>query len=429
MTALFSPIPALSLRARLALAGGIALVGAVALIGPARLIAQIEGERGIAPIISTGDIEAAGIEVDAQGKTGQEARLNGWKAAYRKAWEQLHGPAVSDGELESMVSAVVVEREAIGPHHYVARLGIAFDRERAGPLISGGDAARVGHSAPMLLVPVLRSGGVAQTYEVRGPWQRAWAEFHTGASAIDYVRPNGGGGDSLLLTAGQVARHSRSWWRNVLDQFGAADVLVAEARLERQWPGGPVTGHFTARYGPDNSFLSAFTLTAPNEEALPQMLRQAVGRFDQIYTDALGQGLLRPDSSLNLGAGPLDPALAALIDVGKRADAAEEAAAAAADAEAATPVASATPTPRPEARVAESISVQFASPDARAVDAALGGVRGTAGVSGVSTTSIAIGGTSVMKVSYAGSAAELATALRARGWQVTLAGPVLRIRK
>jgi hypothetical protein len=231
-----------------------------------------------------------------------------------------------------------------------------------------------------------------------------------------------------LLTAGQVARHSRSWWRNVLDQFGAADVLVAEARLERQWPGGPVTGHFTARYGPDNTFLSAFTLTAPNEEALPQMLRQAVGRFDQLYADALGQGLLRPDSSLNLGAGPLDPALAALIDAGKRADAAEEAAAAA-DAEAAAPVASAAPTPRPESRVAASFTVQFASPDARAVDAALGGVRGTAGVSGVSTTSIAIGGTSVMKVSYAGSVADLASALRARGWQVTLAGPVLRIRK
>ena len=432
MTALFSPIPALSLRARLALAGGIACAGVLALVGPARLIAQIEGERGIAPVISTGDIEAGGIEVDAQGKTGQDARLNGWKAAYRKAWEQLHGPAVSDGELESMVSAVVVEREAIGPHHYMARLAVAFDRERAGPLISGGEAARVGHSAPMLLIPVLRSGGVTQTFEVRGAWQRAWAEFRTGASAIDYVRPNGGGGDSLLLTAGQVTRHSRTWWRNVLDQFGAADVLMAEARLERQWPGGPVTGHFTARYGPDGTFLSAFALTAPNEEGVAPMLRQAVTRFDQLYMDALGQGLLRPDSSLNIGSGPIDPALAALIDAGKRADAAEEAAAdaaAEAEAEAAVPVAVAPPAPRPELRPVAAYTVQFASPDARAVDAALGGVRGTAGVSGVATTSLAIGGTSVMKVSFAGSAADLATALRARGWQVTVAGPVLRIRK
>ncbi|MBS0255916.1 MAG: heavy-metal-associated domain-containing protein [Proteobacteria bacterium] len=408
----------------------------LALAGPARLIAQIEGERGIAPVISTGDIEAGGIEVDAQGKNGQDARLNGWKAAYRLAWQQLHGPAIPDGQLESMVSAVVVEREAIGPHHYIARLGISFDRERAGPLLAGAQVSTVGHSAPMLVVPVLWSGGVAQVFEVRGAWQKAWAEFHTGASPIDYVRPNGGGGDSLLLTAGQVSRHSRSWWRNVLDQFGASDVLMPEARLERQWPGGPVTGHFTARYGPDSLLVTSFTLTAPNEEALPAMLHQAVVRMDQIYADALAQGLLRPDTSLSIGSGPVDPALAALIGAGQRAEAAEQAAAEAADAAAeaeiaapAKPIAARPAAVEAPKAAAASYTVQFASPDARAVDQALGGVRGAPGVASVATTSIAIGGTSVMRVGFSGSAAELAAALRARGWQVSQSGSVLRIKR
>ena len=82
---------------------------------------------------------------------------------------------------------------------------------------------------------------------------RIWAEDRAGTSGVDYVRPVGAGGDSLLLTAGQPSRRSRAWWRNVLDQFGASDVIIPVARLERQWPGGPVRGTFTARYGPDNT--------------------------------------------------------------------------------------------------------------------------------------------------------------------------------
>ena len=78
----------------------------------------------------------------------------------------------------------------------------------------------------------------------RGDWE-AWASLRAGGSPIDYVRPTGSGGDSLILTAGQPGRRSRLWWRNVLNQFGASDVISPVARLERQWPGGPVRGTFT----------------------------------------------------------------------------------------------------------------------------------------------------------------------------------------
>ena len=74
------------------------------------------------------------------------------------------------------------------------------------------------------------------------------------------------------------------------------------------------------------------------------------------------------------------------------------------------------------------MTVQFASADAHSVDAALAGVRATPGVASAATTSIAIGGTSVMRVNYAGGVQDLAAALRVRGWQVSVAGNVLRIR-
>lgn len=398
---------------------GFTLLGALVAIGPARLIAQIEGDRGIIPVKQSSDIHITGVEVETTGDTADEARLAGWELAARKAWEKAGGPAIGDGQIQGMVTAVVIEREQIGPRRYFARLGVIFDRSRAGQFIGGSNGSG-GHSAPMLVVPVLHSGGVAQVFEVRGPWQRAWATFQAGASPIDYVRPSGAGGESLLITAGQPTRRSRIWWRNVLDQFGAADVLIPEARLERQWPGGPVRGTFTARYGPDNKFLESFTSTANDEAGLSRMLADAVIRLDGIYARALGEGLLKPDASLSQSP-QIDAALAALIAAGKVAPQATKAP---------TPEVSAAPTPEPTKEVVLStFTIQFSSPDAAAVDAALGAVRGAPGVQGASTTSLAVGGTSLMRVSYAGELSALAEALRARGWRVTVGKNALSIKR
>lgn len=401
---------------------GIAFAVALAALGVERLIAQIEADRGIIPVASTSDIEITGIEVNTTGKTAEEARLNGWQEAARKAWKQAGGPDISDSQLQAMVAAVVIEREEIGPRRYFARLSVVFDRARAGQFIGGnsGDTSGIPRSAPLLIVPVLHSGGVAQVYEVKGPWQRAWAEFRAGASPVDYVRPVGSGGDSLLITAGQPERRSRAWWRNLLDQFGAADVIMPEARLERQWPGGPVRGTFTARYGPDNTFLDSFVLTANDESALPRMLNDAVARLDQIYARALADGRLKPDSTLNIGQG-IDPGLAALIAAGQSAEAAAPDAAASA-----TPSAAPTLAAPVETR---TFTVQFASPDAAAVDAALGAVRSSPGVRSAATTSLAMGGTSVMRVTVEGDLNALADALRARGYRVTVGANALSIRR
>ncbi len=401
---------------------GVALAVALVAIGPARLVAQVEGDRGILPVATSSDVEISGITVNTTGKTGWEARLEGWKVAQKQAWLKAGGPAMPDSTIESMVTAVVIEREQIGPKRYIATLTIVFDRARAGQYIGGMATGARARSAPLLTIPVLYSGGVAQVYEVRGPWQQAWAQFRGGTSPIDYVRPSGAGGESLLITAGQPARRSRAWWHNVLDQFGAADVIVPEARLERQWPGGPVRGTFTARYGPDRTFLESFTLTANDEAGVTRMLADAVVRIDAAYTRALEQGLLKPDPTIRQGSG-MDPALVALVQRAQALEQAKQAGAAPTDG--ATPSA----TPTAAAAPASTITIQFASPDAGAVDAALAAVRGAPGVQGASTTSLAMGGTSVMRVSYAGELSALAAALRARGWQVSVGSNALSIRR
>ena len=428
---LFSPMatPHLLQRdPRRAIFLAIAAVAAAALLvlGGKALLAQIGGDRGIAAVAASGDIQVGGVEVDVTAKSAEEAREEGWREAMKLAWKKIGGPAIPDGQLFSMVSSVVIEHEQLGPNRYIARLGVVFDRARAGGLL--GPVGDVEHSAPLLLVPVTFSAGTQLVYETRNPWQRAWAEYQPGASRIDYVRPTGAGGDSLLLTAGQITRRSRTWWRNVLDQFGASDVLIAIADLRHQYPGGPVRGQFTARYGPDNTFLGTFTLTAPSREALPAMLDQAVLRFNAIYERALDEGKLKPDPTLNLGGPQIDPAIQRLLDLARAADAQERAARAA---EAAEDAPAATPTPEPTGPVQpgqiSTYTVQFATPSAAAFDAAIGAVRGTPRVQVAAATSTAIGGTSVMIVNFAGTEAELAAALRARGFTVREAGGGLAI--
>lgn len=286
---------------------GIAAIGLpLALIGGGIVVAQIEGpKRGIAPIASTGDFEVTGVSVNVSGKNAFEARQKGWEEAQRLAWAALwrktHGAAgamLSDSTLDGIVAAIVVENEQTGPRRYVAKLSVLFDRARAGQLL--GVSGITQRSAPLLLLPVTYSAGAPTVFEQRTSWQRSWAKFRTADSRVDYVRPSGAGGESLLLNAGQMDRRSRIWWRTILDQFGAADVIIPIARIERQWPGGPVVGRFSARYGPDNKFLGSFTLRTGSSAGIAAMMDQAVVRMDQLFQTALADGRLRADASLVL---------------------------------------------------------------------------------------------------------------------------------
>ena len=404
---------------------GLSAALALALLTALAAWAQIEGDRGIAPVAASRDIRVSGIAVDARGDTPQEARENGWQEAARLAWAKIGGPKLSDSQLSAMVSAIVIESEQLGPRRYIARLGVVFDRMRASGYLGGeGEVAR---SAPLLLIPVTVTAGTETVFERRNPWQRAWAEYQTGTSRIDYVRPSGAGGDSLLITYGQAGRRSRLWWRNVLDQFGASDVLIAIARLDYAYPGGPVTGRFTARYGPDNTWLGEFTLRAASQAQLPAMLVQAVQRFDAIYTQALDAGRLKPDPTLDLAIPVLPPEVQALIEQGRAIAAREEAARIGETVSTPTPGATTTPAPGFTSATVIGVTIQFATPDPASVDATVGAVRATPGVRGANTSSLALGGTSVMRVAFAGTPTELADALRARGFTVREAGGGLSI--
>ena len=379
----------------------------------AALFAQMEGERGVPPIASGGDFEVTGVKVDVEAKDADSARYAGWRMAQRQAWRMLwsraHGgagaPALSDSQLEGMISGIEIEQEQIGPTRYVATLGVMFDRARTGQLL--GVSGNVRRSPPLLVIPVMWDGGSAVSYERTNEWQKAWARYRTGESAIDYVRVAGSIADPILLNAGQTGRRGRLWWRVLLDQYGAADVVIPIVRLERTYPGGPITATFTARYGPDNSLIGSFALRASNASGLAQMLDEGAKRIDALYTGALNDGRLRPDPSLIIEE-PVDPAA---LEIENAIEAPIEA----------------VDVPVPGASTTGSFTIQYDTPDVSSVGAGESAVRSIPGVRSVSTSSLALGGTSVMQVGFDGSIDMLRTGLQARGYQVAVAGTTLRI--
>ncbi|MEO5612584.1 MAG: heavy-metal-associated domain-containing protein, partial [Sphingomicrobium sp.] len=366
--------------------------------------AQLEsGERGILPIDSSGTLEITGIHVDVGGKDASAARYAGWRVAQREGfkalWAKQHkrpqseAPNLSDSTLDGLVSSIIVEREQIGPNRYIADLGILFDRARAGELLGVGGEIR--HSAPMLLLPITVSGGAGTSVELRNAWQRAWAQFRTSQSPIDYVRVSGMGVDPLLVNAAQTDRPGRGWWRNLVDLYGAADILVAEVQLQRLYPGGPARARFIARHGPDNAIVGGFDLTAANSDAIPAMMSEGVRRMDELFATAFAAGRLQRDSTLDL---PLPPPLPEEVVEAP-----------------------------PEKAQGNAYQVQIAANNVNTYNFAMAHLRTLPGMDQVIPQSINASGTSYVLVSYHGSGPQLAAALIARGWAADSSGTVIRM--
>ncbi len=372
--------------------------------------AQLEtAERGILPIDSSGTLEITGIRVDVAGKDAMSARYAGWRIAqregFRALWAKMHkapiseAPNLPDSALDQIVSSINVEREQVGPTRYIAQLGILFDRARAAQYL-GVEGGEIRRSAPMLLIPVTVTGGTATSVELRNAWQRAWAQFRTSQSPIDYVRVSGLGVDPMLVNAAQVRRPGRGWWRNLVDLYGAADILVAEVQLQRLYPGGPARGRFIGRHGPDGEVVGGFTLTATGPEGVNRMMAEGVRRMDQLFTQALAAGALVRDPSLDLPPPP--PLPEELVEPDE------------------APVQTEAP--------ANFYQVQITGRDVRTYNFAMAHLRTLGGLVSATPQQINPGGTSYVLVSYRGSISALGAALSGRGWAVEVAGTVVRMR-
>jgi hypothetical protein len=349
----------------------------------------------------SGGLVISGIDVDVGGKTPIDARLNGWREAQRLAWPALWArmsgmgpgtaPRLPDSALDSMVSAIEVEREQIGPDRYVARLAIVFDRVRASSYL--GRYAALTSSPPFLVLPVLQDAGTRMAHEAASPWLQAWARLRAGESPIDYVRIQPTPGDVILLNAWQSERRHLFLWRALIDRYQVADVLIPELILDRSYVGGPLTGLLIVRFGPGGRELGRVRLTNRSGD-VAGLADTAVREADKLYVAALRAGNLLPDPSLI----EPDVPVTALEDTGPEIGGGFEG--------------------------GGGLTVRVATPDDATLQAIQQAVAATPGVTGVRLQSLVLGGESVLEVVASVPRDELRYALDAQG--LRLEGNVLR---
>lgn len=124
----------LGVAAARSLGVGCALLALAGAPGPAR--AQ---EGGTAAATSAGDpYVQRGVPAEATAENGVVARERAFAAGRRAAWARLaaelglaSAPAISDAQLESMVSSIVIEQERVTPTRYAGRITVRFNPGRA----------------------------------------------------------------------------------------------------------------------------------------------------------------------------------------------------------------------------------------------------------------------------------------------------------
>jgi hypothetical protein len=368
----------------------LSLILALSLLAPAQA-QQGEGTSG-------GAYAIAGIAVDVSAATPQAARNAAFRIAQRKAWPLLWSrltggpvaaaPRLTDGQLDSIVAGIESQGEKFSQTRYIATLGVVFDRSRSAEFFGGASGAL--QSPPMLLLPMLSDGGARTLFQAKTPWRAAWQRFRENVTPIDYILAAGSAGDNVLLTNWQVKRPDRPSWRNILNRFDTVDVLTAEARLVRSFPGGPITATFIARHGPDATELGRATLTAADDEGLDALLDAGVRKVDEIYSAALQSGRLQSEPDLTADLAPIVANAPFIGGI-------ETSAAAVAGA------------------VVGNIDALMVTPDAATATSLEALLRGTPGVTAVTITSLSLGGTSRVLISHASPRDALAFELDQRG--------------
>ncbi|WP_353216860.1 heavy-metal-associated domain-containing protein [Sandarakinorhabdus sp.] len=377
--------------------GLLAVVAAAQQSTPKAVVPPPDPSRGGGNAYAVG-----GIDVDVTARSVDDARRVAWTAAQRKAWPQLwsrltgraeaEAPRLADGQIDAMVAGIESQGERFSDTRYIARLGVVFDRSRVVERL--GSAISLLQSPPMLLLPLLVDGGAGTLFQGRNAWADAWGRWRGNVTPMDYVLPPGTPSDNLWLTMWQAGRSERSSWQQIISRFDTVDVLLAEARLTRSFPGGPITAVFTARHGPDGLVLGRFSLRVTTEAGLPRLLEDGVRRIDMIYADALRAGQLQADAGLAIDVLPI---IDAEVLIGQ-------------------------PLPETSAMILAAIT-----PDTASLVAAERLLRSIAG--DVLVRQSAVGGTSRIEVAMPGGEAALAEALAKAGWQLERLGNDLVLRR
>lgn len=184
-----------------------------------------------------------GVPVDVTADSPSAAREQAVREGRRAAFERLvarlaSGSAAarsvaqrSDSELANLSLGFEVEEQRTSTVRYVGKMTFAFDPARVRQLlISTGVPFAETRSLPVLVIPVLDSGGGPVLWEEGNPFRSAWSNTTIETGLVPFVVPYGDIADVRDLTTSQALAGDETALSRIAERYGARDVVVVEAK-------------------------------------------------------------------------------------------------------------------------------------------------------------------------------------------------------
>jgi len=258
-------------------------------------------------------VEDVAVDATAQSalKARDAARLDGERRALRTLLERVSAkedwnrlPKASDTELEDLLQDFEVVSEKTSAVRYIATITYRFQREAvANFLRAHGIGFAETRSKPVLVLPVLSTGGRSILWEDPNPWRAAWgAASGIGEGLVPMRLSNGELADVQAIDANQAVRGDKDALTALSRAYEGVDVLVARAEISGS--GGQRAIQLTAvRYAAgfaDQNWTGS--VRAEGNESDDVLFARAVDAVVTAANDAWKQNMLSHGGGTNAGA-------------------------------------------------------------------------------------------------------------------------------
>ena len=252
-----------------------------------------------------------GIEVDKTSDTAARARQEAIVEAHHRAFRKLMARLVpadqiqsvaqpAHADIEAMVLSFGIDEEKTSRVRYIGTLRFQFRRADVRRFLrNAGVGFAETRSKPVLLLPVLDSGGVKLLWDDPNPWFDAWNAVPPSGGLVPLRLPVGDLADIRDISAEQAAAGSKAQIDTIGERYGAATVVIAEAVVDLVTVSGQRNVNLSLRYlgGPwsDRTGIRIFRIGESETDA-DALARIALETSRQIEEDWKRDNVLRLDS-------------------------------------------------------------------------------------------------------------------------------------
>ena len=232
------------------------------------------------------------VEVDATAGSATAARKTGLAQAHVRAFNRLVERLVLRSELDrvpeldadriaTLLRDFEVFNERTSDVRYLAEVTFRFQPESIRQFLRDNDIPfAVTRSKPVVVLPVWGEGEDAVLWGNPNPWREAWADRAEQTGLVPLTVPLGDLGDITAVSAQNALDSDRDALKTLAERYGAADVLVTQARLAGDPEAFTASMQvITSRIGtPDMERTLVDSVQQQREEPLERMLARAADR-------------------------------------------------------------------------------------------------------------------------------------------------------